>query len=118
LVKLQNFGCDTKGIFGYYKSNWFVAAEVSFDKAIVTHFKHTDDYKSDFLEVIHGWYQPATGGNFSYGLQTGYSFRNSDITFKAVKVLTQDFETEPILPVYFQLGYNKNFKLLLSNLTA
>lgn len=107
LVQLQNFGTELKGAFGFYQSNWFVAGEVGFDKTIVTHFKHTEAFKQNaFGEVKDGWYQPATGGNFFYGLQTGYSFRRSDLTFNIGKVITQDFKSTPLIPYYLMLGYN------------
>lgn len=111
LVRLQNIGSEMKGTFGYYKPKWLVACEVGFDKAILTHFKHSDLYKKDIYQnVKDGWYEPATGGNFSYGLQTGYSFKKSDITLNFGKVITQDFKTTPLIPFYLRLGYNYKFR--------
>lgn len=107
LVRLQNFGSELKGIFGYYNPKWFVAGEVGFDKAIVTHFKHSETFKETFFsDVKDCWYEPSTGGNFQYGIQTGYSFNKSDITFNIGMVTTQDFKTTPLIPYYFMLGYN------------
>ncbi|MEQ8580380.1 MAG: hypothetical protein RIC30_20525 [Marinoscillum sp.] len=107
LVSLQNFGSELKGTFGYFKPKWFVAAEVGFDKAIVTNFKHSEISKETiFADVKDGWYEPATGGNFQYGIQTGYSFNKSDITFNIGMVTTQDFKTTPLIPYYLMLGYN------------
>lgn len=107
LVRLQNFGSEVKGTFGYYKSKWFVAAEAGFDKAIVTHFKHSQEFREDvYAEVVDGWYEPATGGNFSCGLQTGYSFKKTDLTLSVGKVISQDFKTAPLLPFYANLGLN------------
>lgn len=107
LVRLQNFGGEMKGSFGYYKNNWFVAGEIGFDKAIVTHFKHSDSFKeNNYSDVKDGWYQPATGGNFLYGLQGGYSFKKSDMTLNLGKITTQDFKTTPRIPFYVMLGHN------------
>jgi len=107
LVRLQNFGSEMKGTFGYYKSKWFVAAEVGFDKAIVTHFKHSQEFRENvYAEVVDGWYEPGTGGNFSYGLQTGYSFKKTDVTLNLGKMISQDFKTAPLLPFYLNLGFN------------
>lgn len=103
---LLNFGSDIGATVGYYKRKWFVAGEAGFDKAIVTHFKHTAAYKQNYPSVKDGWYEPATGGNFYYGLQTGFSFGRNDIYLKAGKVVSQDFSTTPLLPFYLQLGYN------------
>ncbi len=106
LVRLQNFGSEMNGLIGYYKPKWFAALEFGFDKAIVTNFKHSNLYKDDFPEVKDGWYQPATGGNFKYGLQAGYSFKSSDVILKIGSVITQDFKTNPTLPFYGEVSYN------------
>jgi hypothetical protein len=107
LVRLKNFGSEMKGTFGYYKPKWFVAGEFGFDKAIVTHFKHSESFREKiFQDVKDGWYQPATGGNFLFGLQTGYSFAKSDITLNIGMVKTQDFKSTPLIPYYLTLGYN------------
>jgi hypothetical protein len=109
-ASLLNFGSDMSAIAGYYKPKWFVAGEAGFDKAIVTHFKHTAAYKQNFPSVKDGWYEPSTGGNFYYGLQTGFSFRRNDIYLKAGKVVSQDFNTTPLLPFYLQAGFNIRLK--------
>lgn len=107
LVRLQNFGSELKGAFGYYSSKGFVAVEAGFDKAIVTHFKHSKIYREEiYADVIDSWYGPTTGGNFSYGLQTGYSFKKYDVTLNIGNVLTQDFKTKPSIPYYLNLGFN------------
>lgn len=111
LVQLQNFGSEIKGIFGYYKPKWFIAGEVGFDKAIVTHFKHSQIFKETiYQDVKDGWYEPATGGNFQYGFQTGYSFKKSDLTFNIGMVTVQDFKTTPLIPYYLMFGYNYRIK--------
>jgi hypothetical protein len=106
LVTLQNFGADATVIIGYYKPKWFTAIELGFDKAIVTHFKHTEIYREVYPAVKDGWYEPSTGGNANYGIQGGYSFHRNDITLRLGKVISQDFKTEPMVPFYIQLGYN------------
>lgn len=108
-VRLQNFGSEVKGIFGYYKKRWFVAGEAGLDKAIVTQFKHSNLFRENFPEVKDGWYQPATGGNFSYGLQVGYSLQRSDVVLRFGSVINQDFRTKPTLPFYSQVSYNFKF---------
>jgi hypothetical protein len=104
-VNLLNFGSDMAAFAGYYRPKWFLAGEAGFDKAIVTHFKHTAAYKENFPSVKDGWYEPATGGNFYYGFQTGYSFGRNDLSLKAGKILNQDFSSKPLLPFYLQVGY-------------
>ncbi|HEX6913782.1 MAG TPA: hypothetical protein VF145_00990 [Chitinophagaceae bacterium] len=106
---LSNFGSDFSGVIGYYRRHWFAAAETGFDKAIVTHFKHAAAYKQQYPDVVDGWYEPATGGNFYYGLQAGVSFGKHDLWLKAGKTLVEDFKTRPTVPFYGQLGYNLKF---------
>lgn len=107
LVRLLNFGSEVKGTVGYYRRNWFVAGETGFDKAIVTHFKHSNTFRETiYAEVKDGWYEPATGGNFYYGLQTGYSLKKVDLTLNLGKVISQDFKTAPLIPFYLMVGVN------------
>lgn len=108
-VRLVNFGSDLSATAGFYKLKWFVAGEAGFDKAIITHFKHSEIYKEIYPLVKDGWYEPSAGGNFYYGLQTGYSFKRRDAYIKAGKVVNQDFQTQPVVPFFAQLGLN--FKL-------
>jgi hypothetical protein len=108
-VRLLNFGSDLSGIVGYYRPKWFIAADVGFDKAIVTQFKHSEIYKEQIPGVVDGWYEPATGGNFYYGLQAGFSFKNQDIYLRGGQIITQDFKTKPLIPFFGHLGYNIKF---------
>jgi len=109
-ARLLNFGSDLSGTVGYYKKGWFVAGEIGFDKAIVTHFKHSDLYKSNYPGVNDGWYEPSTGGNLYYGVQGGLSGRKVDVYLKAGKLTEQDFKTSPILTFYAQIGVNFKFR--------
>lgn len=107
LVRLQNLGSEAGTVLGYYKPKWFVGAELGFDKAIVTYFKHSKIYKTTvYANVQDGWYQPATGGNVNYGIQAGFSLKRSDITLKAGRLINQNFKTTPLIPFYLQLGYH------------
>jgi len=108
-VRLLNFGSDFTGMVGYYKQKWFLAAAFGFDKAIVTHFRHSAIYKKNFPLVVDGWYEPATGGNFHYGIESGYSLKKIDIYIKAGKQTAQDFKTSPLLPIYLSVGFNVKF---------
>lgn len=108
-VRLLNFGSDMSAVIGYYKPRWFASSEFGFDKAVVTHFKHSDRYRENFPDVRDGWYKPATGGNFYFGLQGGISFKSKDITLKFGKVIQQDLKTNPTIPFYVQIGFVKRF---------
>lgn len=63
-VRMLNFGSDLAGIIGYYHPKWFASGEFGFDKAIVTHFKHSELYKSRYPDVKDGWYEPTPGETF------------------------------------------------------
>ena len=103
-ARLLNFGSEFSGTVGYYRKSWFVAGQIGFDKAIVTHFKNSDLMTDNYADVQNGWYQPATGGNFFYGLQGGYSLSSIDFYMKVGKVIQQDFKSSPLVPLYGQLG--------------
>lgn len=108
-ARLQNFGIDLSATAGYYKKRWFMAGELGFDKAIITHFKHSSFYKENFPAVKDGWYEPSTGGNFYYGIKGGYSFKKYDAFLKLGKLTQQDFNSSPMLPIYAELGLNFKF---------
>lgn len=107
-VALSNFGSEFTGVVGYYRPRWYAALELGFDKAIVTRIRHSDLMEEYYPGIQNGWYLPS-GGNFSYGLQLGYSAKSYDVYFKAGKVVTQDFKTQPTIPMYLQLGLNRRF---------
>lgn len=109
-VILFNFGSDFAGTLGYYRKHWFLGTEAGFDKAIVTHFKHSNWYKKNIYDNAQdGWYEPATGGNFYYGFQGGFCMKKTDITIKAGRISQQDFKSQPLLPFFGQLGVNFRF---------
>ena len=106
LVRLQNIGSEMTVAIGLYKTKWYVAGEFGFDKAVVTHFTHSELFREIvYPEVQDGWYKPATGGNFMYGIQAGYSMKRSDIVLNIGRVVTQDFKSSPMIPYYLQVGY-------------
>jgi hypothetical protein len=45
LLHILNFASDFSGLIRYYKAKWFVAGEAGFDKAIVSHYKHSKNYR-------------------------------------------------------------------------
>jgi hypothetical protein len=107
-ARLFNFGAEFTAVAGYYKPKWYVSGEFGFDKAIITHIKHGAVALEENPTLQKGWFIP-TGGNFNYGIQTGFSFMKNDITFKIGKLLNQYSRTTPLIPYYTQLGYNRRF---------
>lgn len=105
-ARFLNFGSEFSVISGYYKPKWYIAGEFGFDKAIVTHIKHGDAMREYYPEIKNGWYIP-TGGNFFYGIQSGFSFGRNDLNIKIGKLIAQDLKTTPTLPFYIQFGVNR-----------
>lgn len=109
LVKVRNLGGELVLTGGYYNPRWFIAGEVGFDKASLTHIEHKDSYELIYPEAKNGWYEVPTGGNFNFGIRTGVSFSKNDLYLKSGMLRTQDFKSMPLLPFYAQLGYNYRF---------
>lgn len=103
-VRKLNFGSDFAGVVGYYRNNWYVSGLFGFDKAIVSEFKHKPAYTDQFPGAVDGWYEPTTGGNFYYGLEAGYSFKECDLYVKAGNLAAQDWKTKPLLPYFGKVG--------------
>ena len=108
-ARFINFGSEFSALSGYYKQKWYVAGELGFDKAIVTHVKHSALMKQYNPSLVNGWYIP-TGGNFFYGVQSGLTIGSNDVNIRIGKTIEQDFKTNPLVPFYFQLGWNKRFR--------
>lgn len=102
-VHLDNFGSDLSANVGYYAPHWFFAGEVGFDKAIATKYAHTAVYQNIYPEVVDGWYEPASGGNFYYGITTGASIYQYTIGTRVGRILNEDFHEGPLLPFYAEL---------------
>lgn len=107
-VRLLNWGAELTGLVGYYRPTWYAAAEVSFDKAVITQVKHSAFVLENLPELRSGWYIPA-GGNFQYGVQAGTSFGRTDLSLKAGRVINQDFRLTPFFPFYAQLRISQRF---------
>jgi hypothetical protein len=107
-TRLVNFGGEFSGVVGYYKPKWFISGEFGLDKAIITHIKQSEEARKNGPSLQNGWYIP-TGGNYFYGLQSGFSFGKNDISLKAGRIVSQGFKTRPLIPFYAELGYNRRF---------
>ena len=108
LVRIASFGSEFSTNFGYYQTNWYVAGDVGFDKAIATNIKNSDAMKSVYPDVQDGWYTP-TGGNFNLGIASGYAFHSNDVYLRMGIHLTEDLKSAPSVPYYVQIGYNRRF---------
>jgi len=107
-TRLLSFGSEFAAVAGFYKKHWYVAGECGFDKAISTQVMNSGKMKEYYPGIQDGWYVP-TGGNFFYGIQSGISFKTNDVTLNLGKTITQDFKSTPLIPFYFQVGFNRRF---------
>ena len=109
MSRMLNFGSEFSATAGYYRKGWFAGAEFGFDKAVITHIKHSRLMHDYNPSVQNGWYIP-TGGNFFYGLQGGISLTGSDLYIRAGRTVGQDWRENTLIPFYAQFGWNMKFQ--------
>jgi hypothetical protein len=104
LVTINNIGTELNLVAGYYRK-YFIAAEIGYDKALLSHLSHTEAFKQNiYAEAKNKWYRN-TGGIVSIGVQIGFSFKKSDLSFKIGKLFNQNLKTSPLIPYYMKLSY-------------
>ena len=97
-------------LFGFFSPRWYAAGEIDYEKFLFTHIKHTSWYK----EYVHsdakdGWYS-STGGLFTFGLQGGYTFRETvEVTLRAGMYWTEAFNSPAGAPFIANIGVNYHF---------
>jgi hypothetical protein len=103
-----NFGADVGGTVGVYRNRWFVAGEAGFDKAIITHIRHTDWYRDNFYPGARdGWYLTG-GGTARYGFAAGVAIGPVELVGRAGWLLTEK-RNELLTPGYATLGVGVGF---------
>ena len=103
-----NFGADISGTLGVYRPGWFAAGEFGKDKAVITHLKHSDDYRDNFFpDAKDGWYLDA-GGTYHYGFTAGVVVRGVEIGGRFGWMQTEDFNAMTP-PVYASIGIGFGF---------
>ena len=111
LVRLNQVALDIKTLNGLYKLKWFVATEIGLELGLSTHFKHSETYKQFiYAEVEDGWYKPLSAGIINFGVQGGYSFKQSDLIFRIGYFKTITSSVNVLIPYYATLGYNLKIK--------
>lgn len=109
LVRIVNLGADLSLVAGYYKPNWHIAGEFSYDMAFASNLKHSNIMKEIYPEINDGWYKN-TGGYFYYGLQVGKTiYKNYDISLKLGLTNSRGDDENALLPYYAQLGLIRRF---------
>ena len=103
-----NIGVDITALFGYYGKRWFAAGEFGLDKALATKIAATGRYKQFYYDDFKdGWYGNP-GGNFHYGLRTGFLMSQTEITLRLGLQKTELFN-EGFPPFFGVLGVNYRF---------
>jgi hypothetical protein len=103
-----NFGADLSGSLGVYRQRWFAAGEFGFDKAVITHVKHSDYYRTHFYpDAKDGWYLDA-GGTYHGGVAGGISLGTSEVVARVGVLRTERFN-EVTPPMYASVGVGFGF---------
>jgi hypothetical protein len=103
-----NFGADVTAAFGVYRNRWFAAGEFGKDKAVITHVKHTDWYRTNFYtDAKDGWYLDA-GGTFHYGATAGVAIGRAELNGRFGWQKTEDFN-DLMPPMYASVGIGIGF---------
>ncbi len=110
LVRMASFGSEFSLVSGYYKPTWHIAAELGFDKSIVTNLKHSEIIREYvYADIQDGWFIPS-GGNWFYGIQGSKTVGKSmEISSRLGATNAQGNDEDAIIPFYFHLGINKKF---------
>lgn len=109
LVRILSFGSDFVLVAGYYKPSWYGAAEVGFDKSIVSHLKHSGIMRENFPMIRDGWYIPS-GGHYYYGIQAGKTLGEVfDLSLRLGATKAQASDEDAIVPFYGQMGLHLRF---------
>lgn len=107
VFRAVNFGSDFGATAGVYRRGWFVAGEVGFDKAIITHLKHTQEYRDQYYDAKDGWYLN-NGGTGRLGIITGRAVGGAELLLRAGIARTQGGEALAV-PAYLTIGLGFGF---------
>jgi hypothetical protein len=108
IFRSVNMGVAVTGSAGLYGRRWFAATEVGFDKALLTHLRHSEEYRVvHFPEAKDGWYLD-NGGTWGLGAMMGRTMGRSEAVVRVGVSRTQRWET-PSIPGYVVLGWGVAF---------
>ncbi|MEZ5012708.1 MAG: hypothetical protein R2794_00295 [Chitinophagales bacterium] len=94
---------------GYYRTHFFLLAEVGIDASIATHIQHSEAYLGQYPDAVSGWYGPFPGGEWSFGITAGSSIHTLDISLSAGILRNMDITSIPLIPFYGKLGLAYRF---------
>jgi hypothetical protein len=109
VFRAVNFGSDFGATAGVYRRGWFMAGEIGFDKAIITHLKHTQEYRDQYYaDAKDGWYLN-NGGTGRLGIMTGTSLGGAELMVRGGISRTQGGEALAV-PAYLTVGVGFGFE--------
>jgi len=111
LVRMSAFGSEIGIITSYNRPSWHIAAELGYDKTIVTHLKHSEILQENYPAITDGWFIPS-GGHFYFGVQSTKTLKDRlDLSIRA-GITKGENGNDALIPYYTQLGiayrWNKN----------
>jgi hypothetical protein len=108
IFRAVNMGAALSGTAGLYGQRWFAAGEVGFDKALVTHLRHSDEYRAlHFATAQDGWYLD-NGGTWGLGALMGRTLGRHELVVRVGVSRTQAWDT-PSIPGYAVIGWGVSF---------
>lgn len=102
IATLLNLGADLTVSAGYTRPKWMFAFQANYDQTIATHVQH-HALQENYPGIYNGWLD-ATGGNFKFGLQGGFTFGKTMLALRVGKVFARNFQDNPTLPFYGDLS--------------
>jgi hypothetical protein len=103
-----DFGADFTATAGLYRKGWYLAAEFGKDKAIITHVKQSDWYRTNFYPGARdGWYLNA-GGTYHMGFTGGLAIGRTELSLRAGRLRTEEFD-DVTPPFYASVGLAVGF---------
>ncbi|MEE9167207.1 MAG: hypothetical protein V3U24_07090 [Candidatus Neomarinimicrobiota bacterium] len=101
------FSIEEGLLLGHFATEWYMAIDLSYEKFLFTKIEHTHWYKeSVHTDAKDGWYS-STGGNITFGLQGGYTFRNViELTLRFGMYKTEGFNNAGGIPFVVNIGMN------------
>ena len=110
----NNVSLDETLLIGYFVPaslrGWHVSGEIGYTKFLYTDINHNEWYRNThFSEARSGWYSK-TGGNFSFGINGGYKFKDTiETTLRLIMKRTEKFNAIEGPLFYGNLGVNFYF---------
>lgn len=110
LVEVTQLAVTPSVVLGHFRPSWMVAAEVTWDRSLLTHVSPTDTYQTRGYASAKGGLFGGGGGTLRSGLRAGVGVTSTtDVTLRGSLVTTDGFVWPAGLPFYALLGVTQRF---------